>query len=87
MTAECREVIITYMETRGNGTELSPIRRITQVFEKDGTLIAEKDPIDETFTLLDIIHFATWCMKQKIAPESIKPKDVENWIQSIKVNN
>ena len=39
----CKEVIISTIARRGNGTT-TPIRVITQVFEKDGTLIAEYDP-------------------------------------------
>lgn len=45
-TAICKEVIISTIARRGNGTT-EPIRIITQVFEKDGSLIAEKDPIQK----------------------------------------
>ena len=40
----CKEVIITTIERRGEGTSESPVRIITQVWDKDGTLIAEHDP-------------------------------------------
>lgn len=40
----CKEVIISKLTTRGRGIVGDPVRRITQVFEKDGTLIAEYDP-------------------------------------------
>lgn len=39
----CKEVIITTQTCRGSGNVDDPIRRITQVFEKDGTFIAEHD--------------------------------------------
>lgn len=41
--AYTEEVIITMMEKRGKGVESDPVRRITQVFAKDGKLIAERD--------------------------------------------
>lgn len=40
----CKEVIISTIRRRGDGTEENPIRVITEVFEKDGTFIAECDP-------------------------------------------
>lgn len=47
MNAICKEVIITDIATRGEGIPYSPIRRITQVWDKDGCLIAENDPFIE----------------------------------------
>lgn len=42
----CEEVIISTVKRKGGGLEeCDPIRIITQVFKKDGTLIAEYDPI------------------------------------------
>jgi len=46
---EVKEVIISNLTLRGNGKD-DPYRRITQVFEKDGTLIAEYDPIEKPLT-------------------------------------
>jgi len=43
------EVIITTTERRGNGVEGDPIRIITKVFLKDGTLIAEHDPLNKNY--------------------------------------
>jgi len=40
----CKEVVITTLKRRGTGIEHSPIRAITEVYDKDGTLIAEHDP-------------------------------------------
>lgn len=42
MSAKIQEVIVA-TRTRGNGYS-DPIREITEVFEKDGTRIAERDP-------------------------------------------
>lgn len=41
--AYAEEVIITHLEMRGKGVEGDPIRRITQIWRKDGTLLAERD--------------------------------------------
>jgi hypothetical protein len=38
------QVIRTTNATRGNGTEASPFRRITQYWSMDGELLAERDP-------------------------------------------
>lgn len=43
-TVRVEEVIIAELTLRGDGTEENPYRRITQVFTKDGELIAEHDP-------------------------------------------
>lgn len=42
----CKEVIISTIKKRGAGTVNDPIRFITEVFEKDGTFIAEYDPCE-----------------------------------------
>ena len=44
MQAKCEEVIVTELTLRGSGVPMDPYRRVTQVFSKDGTLIAERDP-------------------------------------------
>lgn len=44
---EVKEVIISYILRRGDGVN-DPIRRILQVFDKDGALIAENDPCGDT---------------------------------------
>lgn len=46
-TVYCEEVIINTTLRRGKGVDGDPIRIITQVFLKNGTLIAEFDPIIE----------------------------------------
>lgn len=42
----CKEVIISTIRRRGDGTPNNPIRMVVEVFEKDGTLIAERDTFD-----------------------------------------
>lgn len=44
MNAHLIQVIETSLETRGAGVAGDPIRRITQYYSPDGTLLAEKDP-------------------------------------------
>ena len=82
----CKEVVITTLETRGHGGILSPIRRITQVYEKDGTLIAENDPSPETFSSNDLIHFHNWFDRNKVTPSGLNQcdmNDVYKWYESI----
>lgn len=43
---QCKEVIISTLTIRGQGVVGDPIRRITQIFTKEGELIAEHDPIE-----------------------------------------
>lgn len=39
----CKEVIVSTILRRGKGIENDPVRCVLQVYEKDGTLIAEND--------------------------------------------
>jgi hypothetical protein len=43
MSIRLEELIVTTMETRGDGVK-TPFRRVTQVYSKDGELVAENDP-------------------------------------------
>lgn len=79
---ECKEVIVSRLSTRGKGVKHSPIRTITQVFEKDGTLIAESDPAPETFALFDLIHFCEWA-RSNYADNKITPEHVFRWLDSM----
>lgn len=45
MDASLQELIVTDLELRGSGTRYSPIRRITQIWDREGDLIAEFDPL------------------------------------------
>ena len=46
-TVITKEVVETTLTRRGEGTVGSPVRIIKQIWEKDGTLIAEVDPYRE----------------------------------------
>lgn len=53
----CAEVILCSIERRGDGID-TPIRTITQVFEKSGSLIAEYDPLpNNQFDRKDLLDF------------------------------
>jgi len=97
-TCKYEEVIISTLKKRGDGTKTSPIRVITQVFTKEGELIAEVDPlynsddgIDEKIMNMmykNMIEFTLHCMKEKLKPHEITNGMVINWIhdKSIKTN-
>jgi hypothetical protein len=44
MATHCQELIIHEDAMRGSGVDMDPYRRVTQVFTKDGELLAERDP-------------------------------------------
>lgn len=83
-TVICKELILCRIARRGTGEKYSPIRVITQVFEKDSKLIAEYDPSPETFDLWDVIHFTRWCINSGIVAEKLTPSDVNKWKYEIK---
>lgn len=78
-TIMCKELIVSTIKERGEGTMASPLRRITEVYEKDGTFIAEHDPAPGTFTLLDLVHFAIWIRESKV--DAIDIKAATDWIE------
>jgi len=82
-TVICKELIVATLTKRGKGEKHSPIRIITQVFEKDGTLVAEHDPFDETFCTMDLVHFAKWCIEKNFQVQNVAPEDVNKWLDSI----
>jgi hypothetical protein len=83
---ECKELIVSTLGRRGDGTRHSPVRVITEIFEKDGTKIAEYDPSPETFAQMDLIYFARWVKKMGYDPENIGGKMVFEWLESIENN-
>jgi hypothetical protein len=78
----CKEVIITNLLCRGKGIKSSPIRRVVQVFEKDGTLIAENDPSPETFSAIDMIRFARWIMDGGFDSSKTGVEMVDSWLNT-----
>lgn len=79
----CKEVVITTLKRRGSGIEHSPIRVITEVYEKDGTLIAEHDPSPETFAQIDLLHFARWVKQMEYDADKLDSRAVVKWLDSI----
>lgn len=61
----------------------SPVRIITKVYEKDGTVIAENDPCTEFLTQLDAVHFATYCADKNYPPNYITIKTLYEWMDTI----
>jgi len=78
-----QEVIICHMGRRGNGTPIDPVRAITEVFTKDGELIADHDPSPSTFVAFDLVHFANHLAKKRGYTADATIKDVEGWLEEI----
>ena len=68
---------------RGTGIEHSPIRIITEVYDKDGTKIAEHDPSPETFTQMDLLYFARWVKEKEFDADKLDSRAVVKWLDSI----
>lgn len=57
----CKELIITDIARRGSGKDqTSPVRSVRQVFDKDGTLLAEYDHCG-SFSIEQLFDFARHC--------------------------
>ena len=84
MSIECKELIVSTLKRRGNGIEHSPIRIITEIFEKDGTKIAEHDPSPETFNQMDLLQFARWVKFNEFDADKLDTRVVVKWLDSIK---
>lgn len=82
-TVLCKELIVSTIARRGKGVKHDPVRIITQVFEKDGNLIAEHDPTPGTFVAWDLIRFAQWAKKDGWDFERLNPDTVDKWLDSI----
>jgi len=69
----CKEVIITTQTCRGSGNVDDPIRRITQVFEKDGTFIAEHD------SFRDVQYYipAFMVLRTDQVPDKLRPSNFD----------
>ena len=80
MGARCEEVIICRNTKKGKGKNGDPIRIITEVFQKDGTLIALFDPVPENkFSASEMIEFAAWCVNRQLHEEEISYVHVQDW--------
>lgn len=80
---EVKEVIVCNRTTKGTGDKHSPIRRVTQVFEKDGTMIAEHDPLPETFVAFDLLAFTRWMISNyPEVKQNININHVHAWLDT-----
>ena len=77
----CREVVITANAKRGKGVPNSPIRRIIEVWEKDGTKIAEYDPCPELLTYTDALDFAEWCQSRDCPSGPLRMDMLDKWLE------
>ena len=76
-------MIISTLKRRGTGIKHNPIRIITEVYEKDGTKIAEYDPTPETFNQMDLLHFARWVKNNEFDADKLDIRGVVKWLDSI----
>jgi hypothetical protein len=67
-TVIIKEVIITTLKRKGAGTQDSPIRVISQYWDKEGNLLVEEDPIynEGKFTRDDMVRFACFISNKPI---------------------
>lgn len=80
---ECKELIVSTLKRRGTGIEHSPIRIITEIYEKDGTKIAEYDPSPGTFVQMDLLYFARWVKQMEHDPDELDSRAIIKWLDSI----
>lgn len=78
----CKEVVITSNAARGNGIPGSPIRRIVEVWEKDGTKIAEHDPCPELLTYEAALDFAKWCQSRDCPAGPLRMDMLDKWLNA-----
>lgn len=58
---EVKEVIVTDMTRKGSGlNEKSPVRAVTEVYSKQGDLIASRDPFGN-YSIEQMIEFGRVC--------------------------
>lgn len=81
----CKEVVITTNSKRGKGVVGSPIRRIVEVWEKDGRKIAEHDPCPELLTYTDALEFAKWCHSKDCPPGPLNMDTLHKWLDTTAV--
>jgi hypothetical protein len=79
----CKEVVITSLLRRGKGEMYSPIRCITQIWEKDGTLIAENDPNPDSFQEWHLISFCRWMKNNNHNPDNTSDFLIKSWLKDV----
>lgn len=80
-TVECKELIVTTLSRRGKGIKHDPVRVVMQVFEKNGTLVAEYDPRPGLFNQMDLVNYSKWLVRNEITTPSIS--HVHEWLDSL----
>ena len=84
-TVKVIEVVETTLTRRGDGVEGSPIRIITQYWDREGNLLAERDPSPEDKTtdleirILKLERAIRWALGEFGEFESTKPKDAKTF--------
>lgn len=76
---QCREMIISTIKKRGAGVEGDPVRIITEVYEKDGMLVAEHDPCPYAFNANDMLSFVKWVQKMEYDAERLDEACIYQW--------
>lgn len=76
-TVKVEQLIICTKERRGDGKNI-PVRIITEVFDFDGNLIAEKDSF--SFSIESIIDFIQYRFPEK-------EKEVKEWVEDYFLTN
>jgi len=76
----CKEVVITTLARRGAGVPGDPVRGVTQVYDKDGTLIAEYDPGQtDAYKIAHLVKFAKWVIRNRVDELDINEHLAQNW--------
>ena len=82
---ECRELIISRLNVRGEGICGDPVRQVLTVYDKDGTYIAEHDPIaiHRVFAKEEMVRFADACLRAaEFNPKTNAAELLETWIET-----
>ena len=73
-----KEVVITTLAKRGSGRPMDPVRNITQVWDADGGLIAENNPVKPP-RFSQMLTFASWCRFQNLTDSDITMDVLQEW--------
>jgi hypothetical protein len=76
-----QQVIICTKQRRGKGSLHSPIRVITEVFDMEGNLIADNDPIGNLTpeTILDFLRYHYNVIPEADHVEKLRAYFIEEW--------
>ena len=73
------QVIYCTKKRSGNGIENDPIRRVTEIFDTDGNLLADKDPF-KVYSRIDMIEFAKFIVKDHSKGITSIPELLDRWV-------